>query len=89
MKYNIKFIFLLLFLSTYSCKERSTEYEHKQQVVKAKTIDFKDGSTRYNIAFTDGSSDAFSFGVYSNYEVGDTICWERENGWYWYIVDCK
>jgi hypothetical protein len=61
---------------------------YKQQIIQAKTVDLKDGSTRYNIAFTDGVSESFSFGLYSKYEVGDTVCWKREKGRGWYVIDC-
>lgn len=86
----IKFLTcLLLVVSFTSCKQKPIQYEYKQQIIKSKTVDLKDGNTRYNIAFTDGSSEAFSFGIYSKYEIGDTICWKREKNWIWYIVDCK
>lgn len=88
MKLNGFFAYVLLVAAFYSCKERPTEYEYKQQIVKAKTIDLKDGNTRYNIAFTDGDSETFDFGLYSKYEVGDTVCWKREKNWLWYVIDC-
>ncbi len=87
-KINGFFAYVLLVAVFSSCKQKLVEYEYKQQIVKAKTIDLKDGNTRYNIAFTDGDSETFSFGLYSKYEVGDTICWERESNWLWYVIDC-
>ena len=72
-----------------SCEQRPVEYEYKQQIVKVKTIDLKDGNTRYNIAFTDGNSETFDFGLYSKYEVGDTVCWKRVKNWLWYVIDCR
>lgn len=78
----------LLLVAVFSCKQREIQYEYKQQVILAKTIDLENKNTRYNVAFTDGSSESFSFGFYSKYEVGDTICWKREKGWLWYVIDC-
>ena len=88
-KLNGFFAYVLLVAVFSSCEQRPVEYEYKQQIVKAKTIDLKDGSTRYNIAFTDGNSEPLNFGLYSKYEVGDTICWERERNWLWYVIDCN
>lgn len=85
MKLNGFFAYVLLAAVFSSCEQRPVEYEYKQQIVKAKTIDLIDGNTRYNIAFTDGDSESFSFGLYSKYEVGDTIYWKREKGWLWYV----
>jgi hypothetical protein len=82
------FAYVLLVAVFYSCVQRPVEYEYKERIVKAKTIDLEDGNTRYNIAFTDGGSETCSFGLYSKYEVGDTICMKRENGWTWYVMDC-
>ena len=82
------FAYVLLVAVFSSCTPRPVEYEYKQQIVKAKTIDLKDGNTRYNIAFTDGNSETFDFGLYSKYEVGDTVCWKREKNWLWYVIDC-
>lgn len=87
-KMNGFFAYVLLVAAFSSCKQRHVEYEYKQQIVKAKTIDLRNGNTRYNIAFTDGDSEEFSFGLYSKYEVGDTICWRREKGYLWYVTYC-
>ena len=85
---HFAFAYVLLVAVFSSCEQRPVEYEYKQQIVKAKTIDLRDGNTRYNIAFTDGCSESFSFGLYSKYEVGDTICWKCEKDWLWYVIDC-
>jgi hypothetical protein len=82
------FAFLLLVVFSSCVQNKQIEYEYRQHIVKAKTIDLINGSTRYNIAFTDGASESFSFGLYSKYEVGDTICWKREKNWLWYVIDC-
>jgi hypothetical protein len=87
-KLNGFFAYVLLVAVFSSCEPRTVEYEYKKQIVKAKTIDLKDGNTRYNIAFTDGNSETFDFGLYSKYEVGDTVCWKREKNWLWYVIDC-
>ncbi len=84
----IAFACLFLVL-VFSCTQRPIEYEHKLTIIKDKTIDLKDGNTRYNVAFTDGNSESFSFGLFSKYEVGDTICWEREINSFWYVIDCQ
>lgn len=88
MKLNGFIAYVLLVAVFSSCEQRPVEYEYKQQIVKAKTIDLRNGNTRYNIAFTDGDSETFSFGLYSKYEVGDTICWKREKGCLWYVIGC-
>ena len=88
MKISGFFAYVMLVAVFSSCEQRPIEYEYKQQIVKAKTIDLMNGNTRYNIAFTDGNSEEFSFGVYSRYEVGDTVCFEREKGHLWYVTSC-
>ena len=88
LKLIVFLAFLLLTSLFYSCDKGRIEYEFKQTIIKAKTIELKDGDTRYNIAFTDGSSEYFNFGLYSYYEVGDTICWRREKNWFWYVINC-
>jgi hypothetical protein len=82
--------YLLLVAVLFSCDNNvNIEYEYKQQVVSAKRIDLADGSTRYNIAFTDGDSDDFSFGLYTKYQIGDTVFWKREKGdYFWYVDNC-
>lgn len=87
-KLYVIFTYLMVSIIFYSCERKTLEREYRQRVVQAKTIDMWSGNTRYNIAFTDGVSEAFSFGLYSKYEVGDTVCWEREDGW-WYITECN
>ena len=72
-----------------SCSNPVTEYEYKSNVIKSKTIDLEDGTTRYNVAYYNGISDSYSFGLYESFEVNDTICWKREKGWFWHIVDCN
>lgn len=80
----------ILSLILYSCVEITpTIYEYKQLVVKNKTVDLHQGTTRYNIAFTSGESEEFSFGLYSKYEIDDTVCFKREKGWIWYVTSCK
>jgi hypothetical protein len=87
---TIAFASLLLVAVLYSCVQRPFEYEIKQQIVKDKTIYLKNGNTRYNIAFEDGSCKTFDFGLFTKYEIGDTICFKRKNdAWgFWYIEDC-
>ena len=84
------FASFLLASVLYSCEQRPVEYEIKQQIVKDKTIDLKNGSTRYNIAFNDGSCEFFSFGLYTKFEINDTICFKRKKDmWgFWYIENC-
>lgn len=81
-------ILLFVLLSFTSC-ETETECKYKQTIVKTKTIDLYNGSTRYNIAFTNGESHAFEFGLYSKYEVGDTICWQNCDSYQYWYTSCK
>lgn len=87
----LAFASLLLAAVLYSCEQRPVEYEVKKRIVKDKTIDTYNGSTRYNIAFKDGSCEAFDFGLYTKYEIGDTICFKRKKDmWgFWYVEDCR
>jgi hypothetical protein len=91
LKIKTFFVYFLLIILFISCKQGDIEYEFKKQIVKAKTIDLVDGTTNYNIAFTDGDSKSFSFGLYSKYEINDTICWRRKKDFLgkWYVIDCN
>lgn len=86
---NILICLLLLFFIT-SCV--SNEIEFKKEIVKNKTIDLFEGTTRYNIAFKSGTSDAFSYGLYEKYNIGDTICFQRYSNDVirdWYLIECN
>jgi hypothetical protein len=83
-----QFFVLLIAIIISSCEKKPIEYEYKLEIVQAKTIDFKNGTTRYNIAYESGLSESFTFGLYTKYNVGDTICFKREKNWFWKIIDC-
>lgn len=92
-KFSIKYLTLafaslLLVAVFYSCKQNPVEYEYKQTVINAKAIIKKDCDDKFIISFTNGQSEYCSFGQYNKYQIGDTLCWEREKGWMWYLVDC-
>lgn len=73
----------------FSCvPPKSTKY-YTCKVVKAKTIDVVKGSTRYNVAFVGGDSHDLTFGLYTEYNVGDTIHFIKEDGWYWRVITKK
>ena len=81
---------LLLSSVFFSCNQADKSYKHKKRVVKNKIVE-RGKTTRYNIAFTNGESDYFSFGLYSKYEIGDTICFESLDDimGFWYVIDCR
>jgi hypothetical protein len=95
--YKFKTFLIISFLSTLfsltSCLDDypiKPEYTKKRVVVLAKRIDIEEGTTRYNIAFTDGTDASFTFGVYSNYEIKDTMFLIKDkNDFYpkWVVVD--
>lgn len=83
-----KLIIILLILS--SCTSRVDKIEKKHMIILAKEKVWNDGDTEHRIAFTDGSDYGVSFGVYSKYEIGDTIWFEGIDGeslYYWEIID--
>lgn len=86
MKTIIFLLFLLVGVS--SCEKLPVESMYRRQIVKEKTRDLYRGSTIYRLSYTDKTHETVGFGVYSNYEVGDTICWEQ-NGLYWHAVNCE
>jgi hypothetical protein len=70
------------------CKEIPKEYEYKKTVLKAKDKVLDDGTDRFVLGFTNGETEYCSYGQFHQYSVGDTLCWKRENGLAWYVVDC-
>lgn len=79
---------LLVVVFFVGCKEKPMEYETKQTIVNAKAIVKVEGTDKFILSFSDGESEYCSFGEYNKYKIGDTLCWEREKGWLWYLVDC-
>ena len=61
------------FFSCCSAEGRRLE----QKVVAAKGVKMERGSTRWVMAFTDGTSVQVDFGAFSKYAEGDTVCLQR------------
>lgn len=81
---------LLLTVFLIGCKDKPMQYETKQTIVNAKANVKVDGSDKFILSFSDGDSEYCSFGDYTKYKVGDTLCWRREKHFFgmWYIQDC-
>jgi hypothetical protein len=68
---------MILFLGS-ACNQPERRFEHKKEVVIGKRIEFRNGNTAYNFAFSDGNSIRTEYGVYMLFNVGDTCCFTRE-----------
>lgn len=79
-KTTITLLFLLSIL--FSCEQEPTKIEKFKRVVLNKTKEVNYGNTEYVLAYTNGDWNYVNFGIYSKLEVGDTIYFEREDGWY-------
>lgn len=79
-KATITLLFLLSILT--SCEQEPTKVEKFKRVVLNKSKEVNDGNTEYVLAYTNGDWNYVNFGIYSKLEVGDTIYFEREDGWY-------
>ena len=88
----MKTLIIIIAVALSSCCGRPAEYETIRTVVKAKTVDVSKGNTRYHIAFSNGMSKSITFGLYSRYEVGDTVCLIRgiknSSLMRWELIDC-
>jgi hypothetical protein len=83
--------YFFLFINLFSCGSNSeSKSTFFQRIISAKTKDVKNGTTCYKFAYSNGDNDEVSFGLYSKYNIGDTVCFEKQNdivGWT-SIVDC-
>lgn len=79
---------LLVTVFFVGCKEHLRVYEYKQTIVNSKIIIQIEGSDRFILSFTDGESEYCSFGEYTKYKIGDTLCWKRECGCSWFVENC-
>lgn len=76
---NKHFTLFLLLALTVSCVKKEVTTVTSKKIVAAKTIDQVNGNTRYNIAFKDGSSRSFSFGLYTKYKILDTVTFQKKS----------
>ena len=83
---TILFISIILLWFASSCKQRKDVIEYRQEIVINKTVDIYKGQTRYNIAYKSGGSEAYSFGLYSYFKIGDTIKMQRVNKGSWIVI---
>ncbi len=86
------FILLFTFSLLLSCGDnRTVKYEHKQLVISDKREKVVDGDTRYVFYFIEHRSEYMDYELYSSYEIGDTVCFEREENWFFWCVvsDCE
>ena len=81
---------LLVAVFFVGCKEKPMEYETKKTIINAKANVKVDGSDKFILSFSDGDSEYCSFGEYTKYKIGDTLCWKREKHFFgtWYVEDC-
>ena len=81
---------LLVAVFFVGCKEHPKQYETKQTIINAKAKVKVDGSDKFILSFENGESEYCSFGEYNKYEIGDTLCWKREKGFFgmWFVEDC-
>ena len=81
---------LLLAVFFIGCREKPMEYETKQTIINVKAKVKVEGSDKFILSFSDGSSEYCSFGEYNKYKIGDTLCWKREKDFFgmWYVEDC-
>ena len=82
---------LLVAVFFVGCKEKPMQYETKQTVINAKERVKVDGSDKFILSFSDAESEYCSFGEYTKYKIGDTLCWKREKHFFgmWYVEDCR
>ena len=79
-KLTITLLFLLSMLV--SCEQYHPPVEKFKRVLLNKSKEFNNGSTEYVLAYTNGDWNYVNFGIYSRCEIGDTLYFEREDGWY-------
>lgn len=84
----MKYITLLLALVLFLCNNLKTIYEHKKIVLAAKTKALRNNTTIYQFAYTDGTSDDVSFGLYTTVAEKGTVYMMREKDFFgmWNIV---
>ncbi len=84
-------VYFLLLINLCSCGSNSEpKPTFFQRIISAKTKDVKNGTTCYKFAYSNGQNDEVSFGLYVKYDIGDTVCFKKENGIIGWtsIVDC-
>lgn len=56
----------------FSCTIKNN-IRYEKRIIIAKTKDLECGSTVYRLAYNDGSTHNVDFGLYSKYNIGDTL----------------
>jgi len=69
-----------------SCEQYHPPVEKFKRVLLNKSKEMNYGDTDYVLAYTNGDYDYVNFGIYSKCEIGDTLYFEREDGWYLVLV---
>jgi hypothetical protein len=69
-----------------SCEPEPPKIEKFKRVVLNKSKEMNYGDTDYVLAYTNGGFNYVNFGVYSKCEIGDTLYFEREDGWYLKLI---
>jgi hypothetical protein len=67
------YIFILLYLNILSCKQESSYTITKEVIINKETIYFYNREPVHKFAFSDGSEMKVSFGLYSKFNIGDTV----------------
>lgn len=70
----MKYLIIILCFLFVSCNEYPKTY--KNSVIINKKTEYYRGIAKYLIAFDDGSDLETTFGMYSKYNIGDTLCME-------------
>ncbi len=70
----MKYLIIILCFIFVSCQEFPKTY--KKLVIINKKTEYYRGTPEYLIAFDDGSDLETKFGMYSKYNIGDTLCME-------------
>lgn len=88
MKRNFFSIIAFAILLT-SCNENRTEYEFKKKALQESKTSVRGGNTAYEFAYTDGTSEFVSYGLYATVKPKDTVYQMRERDFFgmWQIVD--
>jgi hypothetical protein len=71
----ILFIVAILFAS---CKEPKSRYEFKKKVLFEKREALYKGTTSYEFAYTDGTSETVTYGLYATTKPNDTLYYIKQ-----------
>jgi len=79
IKYYQKIITFLLLIFFIGCTPKVTEYRYESVLIVDKNIETTERYTTYRLAFSDLTDWSVSFGIYSNFFVGDKLYFKIED----------